>query len=301
MRFLGIDSYTGRVAEGPSETGRYIYPPPIIVPAHLASSSHNMDAIRAEFTIEGARLVFREDSFDPVTRIRRGRLYRSNGGTQPSLWKYVQGDPSGVSQDSRLFTFQSVTWAAIGDGVPYSRARLALGAADSFGTWTIVMAERISVGCDLFTLRSQSTFGLLPTADELAIPLDEKRRIQEGIDSAVDAAHRQLPDATIDACRHAAVVALSAWGRNFIPGDKQHSDLGNLLNLAEKNVAAGVMVSCGRIIQRLHSRTKPNERRKYGLRPNEDFDGEAATNILGLFLRELREPPRSPTQDPGSG
>ena len=44
-----------------------IYPAPLVAPASCS-------------VIEGRNLVFREDVFDPLTRIRRGRFYRCIGG-----------------------------------------------------------------------------------------------------------------------------------------------------------------------------------------------------------------------------
>ncbi|MDB5975069.1 MAG: hypothetical protein JWR07_1829 [Nevskia sp.] len=291
MAFLGIDPDGVLMAEGPTHGGRILWPHPIVTLATLIHSDLDLQKIEIEANLYAAPLLFREEYFDPVTRIRRGRLYR-NQGNQPSMWNGVQGHPGGQIQQLNLCTYQAAQWRDLEGDRPISRTRIALGTRNAFGLWSVVMVERTTGRTDLITLRTQSTFGLLPSAEELDVPADARGEIQRAIDGAVNAAHHQLSDATVDACRHAAVAALGTWRLAAASVGAEYHDLGKLVSIIEKlSDSPSVIVNCGRILARLHSRTKPNERKLRDLRRNEDADGEAAIAVLGLLLRELRPSP----------
>ena len=58
------------------------------------------------------------------------------------------------------------------------------------------------------------------------------------------------------------------------------------------NPAPSIAINIAEIIGRLHSWTKPSERAPYGLRENDEDEGESALSMLGLLLKELyREAP----------
>ena len=72
--------------------GHAVWPSPVVIPAEIVTEPegrlHSED--RRNPVADG--IVFREDSFDPVTRIRRGRFYQV-GNRQPSDW-HVQVHPA---------------------------------------------------------------------------------------------------------------------------------------------------------------------------------------------------------------
>lgn len=82
MLIIGIDQASGHIYEGSSTgNGRGLWPPPIITPAEIVSEAREANKLGKNFLHE-FDLIFREDYFDPVTKIRRGRFYkRSNGNT----------------------------------------------------------------------------------------------------------------------------------------------------------------------------------------------------------------------------
>ena len=72
-----------------------------------------------------------------------------------------------------------------------------------------------------------------------------------------------------------------------------HLDLGDLLKAFEKQQGNGntqppsAAGSAIRLLQRFHSRGKPNEQKRYNTRPPTEEDAQFALNALGFLLREL--------------
>jgi hypothetical protein len=75
--------WQGVFYEGNNHAVRTIHPQPVI---SAASCDFNVDI----GSLEKNEVVFREDNFDPVTRIRRGRLYI--GGKGAHAWDQVNID-----------------------------------------------------------------------------------------------------------------------------------------------------------------------------------------------------------------
>jgi hypothetical protein len=74
--FLGCDDRCLRCYEGPDGFYGYaVWPTPLLVPAQLLLNAEDDAQISEASYVRNATTIFREDSFDPITRIRRGRLY----------------------------------------------------------------------------------------------------------------------------------------------------------------------------------------------------------------------------------
>lgn len=99
---IGIDRNTWLVYEGVSTYGHGIWPLPVISMATLIENEDGWKTLpTSPFQYETGS-IFREDSYDPVTRIRRGRLYAWDGQMQPRDW-YVQQHP-GLHPFRRTFS-----------------------------------------------------------------------------------------------------------------------------------------------------------------------------------------------------
>lgn len=70
---IGIDTNTWLVYEGVSNYGHGVWPTPVLTAATLIQAETDWDRIPRSQIVEESKLIFREDSFDPVSRIRRGR------------------------------------------------------------------------------------------------------------------------------------------------------------------------------------------------------------------------------------
>ena len=112
MRELGICQQTGRVYEGSSGSGIPVEGRSNLFPITF----HELNIDAPTHSVDGfAPLLFREDSFDPITKIRRGRVVKLSIETQPKVWRVH--DPSrkdlklvswggGAAQETELITYQ---------------------------------------------------------------------------------------------------------------------------------------------------------------------------------------------------
>jgi hypothetical protein len=84
MYHLGISDETGLVFEGASTSRALaIVPPPLLFPIRFST-----DGVIVPISTRYSgypETIFREDSFDPVSKIRRGRVF-ALGGIQPARW-----------------------------------------------------------------------------------------------------------------------------------------------------------------------------------------------------------------------
>ena len=66
-------------------------------------------------------------------------------------------------------------------------------------------------------------------------------------------------------------------------------DLGSLIEKIETKSGKGKMVAlrAAEIVQRLHSRVKPNEQERYSVRPPMEDDSELALKAVAFIIREL--------------
>lgn len=108
--FLGIDDNTGLVYESVgSVPDRPILPIPMVSQARVIEDRKDWATLPASYRGAPHTWLFREDSFDAVTRTRRGRLYQSmQGAGYPDhsvrVMPHPFEDPGGrnTGQDGKL-------------------------------------------------------------------------------------------------------------------------------------------------------------------------------------------------------
>ena len=300
---IGIDNNTWLVFEGVSNYGHGIWPTPIISIATLITCDSDWGTLPASARLDNAHLVFREDSFDPVTRVRRGRLYEWRDGALNQTWYFPPHpaeppDRNNMSMDGRLnrmlYTYHPARIFA--SAFPNSvRAQLVLGTQSAPTVWRIVSVETIASGEELITLHARSTFGCLPELIDDHIPKQASPEVTTILDKVADAAFRSSPVSLIDLCRAATTTVLAYWleASGDAPNNVHHLDVGDLLKAVEKQQGNGntqppsAAGSAIRLLQRFHSRGKPNEQKRYNTRPPTEEDAQFALNALGFLLREL--------------
>ncbi|ABE62802.1 hypothetical protein Nham_2003 [Nitrobacter hamburgensis X14] len=81
--------------------------------------------------------------------------------------------------------------------------KLALDARGAASAWR--------TGCVMVTLKSLSTFGILPAMDPAKVPEEFREPVHQAIERALDAAFRESPISVIDHCRNAMTVLVSRW------------------------------------------------------------------------------------------
>lgn len=296
---IAIDTNKRLFYEGSGNWGHGIWPAPVISLATVLTPEVDISALpTATSDLGHANLVFREDAFDPVTRIRRGRFYiRPN--VQPQEW-HVQTHPAfkeevGTKDHQgnlikHLYGFYP--WSAFTELKPERADRLiALGTRGAFTLWNVLGIERIVTGEDMVTLRARSVLGVLPEIRPDLVPDAGRGKVMQSIDKVVESVYRAGPESVIDRCRDAAQASLGAWMADRFSDDGIRSiDLGDQIKSLEKRdseILPVIIIAVCKAIARLHARCKPNEQVRREGRLPEEGDAESSVAMLGLLLREL--------------
>jgi hypothetical protein len=298
MSRLGIERATGLVYEGRGDPSFPAWPTPVVSQATLVEKPTDLQKLPSSLDSDPFSWMFRESSFDPVSRVRRGLLFQKMGNTGwESIW--VEGHPAS-STDQRI----------INNGQPrlrkelsvYSECstllnkhrngegmRLAIGARDGYSLWKILQTER-TVNLDvLVTLRAESVFGILPALDKSKISPADLHKVEVALSRVLDAAYRELPTSVVDQCRNAVCVLVTRWAQIPAEDEKpQYPDLGQLIKtVCGKYPKSKALHSALDVVNRLHPRGKDNEVERLELRPVHDGDAELAVHAVAFVLREI--------------
>lgn len=236
--------------------------------------------------------LFREDSFDPTTRIRRGRFYIADSPSRRN-WPagrvnhYPYAQPVGGQPPSYdMAAYRSLQPSGLS---PASmRPLIFLGMGNYKTAWHIIWAEWLFNSEKLFTIKSANTLGTLPDLAEDRLPTERRKQILEGNEKVADATHKYMPVPIVDVCREFARVILAAWLPTV--GREPEGDLGDLIKIVPDE-RVGIKSAAG-IINRLHSRGKSSAQERQAqkgrdIRDVSDEDGELSLSLVGFLLREF--------------
>lgn len=285
--FIAIDDNDFLIYQGHTPGYGYgLWPLPMVCAATLLDAAPDLGSLPSGRNLTSAELIFREDSFDAIGRIKRGRLYRVMP-TRPTQWNV---SPPAVQlftdqAQRRLYGFDSNT---VGDLSHYiGKGLLALGSASAFSLWQIVSIEQIYSGEDVVTLKARSSLGVLPEVNENAVPVEAREKLRQTMETLQDAAHRSGPQSVVDRARDVTQWCLGSWLAHQ-RGDLQLREL-DIKALVSKmdEKASPIIRGVGHSIARLHARTKPNEQVKHDSRPIMEADAEYALAGVGIILREV--------------
>ena len=283
---IAIDGQTKLAYEGQSYWGYGLWPTPVLSLATVIEGEDGFARLPPSSDLFNADIIFREDSFDPVTRIRRGRLYK-NPGNQPQEWRVNPHFflPSQATTNMRLHGYDSHFMTGLRDKL--NGTLIALGTLDAYTLWRVVSIERIVTGEDLLTLRARSSLGVLPELNESAIPADSRAKVIETLGKLSEAAYRAGPESIVDRARDVAQWCIASWLADKEGEPKlRNIDLGQLVSkLPDKDYP--VIRGVAGALARLHVRNKPNEQEKYNTRPVTEDDAEFSIAAIGLMLREI--------------
>jgi hypothetical protein len=214
---LGIDDQLGFVYEGANIAVLLpIVPTPNVTQAKLIQVQDDWSYLPSGFAQSPMSWVFREDTFDAVTRTRRGRLYESADRRPqpceqqviPHPYEHPFGPQGRIPK--RLYVYMAcaslLSKARRGMG-----STLALGTPQAASAWRIIQAEVIASGNVMVTLKSLSAFGILPNVDTAKIPQEFKKPAVQALERVLNSAFRETPISVIDHCRNAMTVLLSRW------------------------------------------------------------------------------------------
>lgn len=273
--YLGICKDSGRIFMGRMENGYIVSPLPVVSPCKITSDKSDCQSGPDTSNVCNG-FAFLEDYFDSKSRLRRGRIYRAMEN-QPKIWS------SNGKEVGELYTFSRCSILAqhrVGTPIP---TYLLLGDKRRFTVWKLIDVEVTSLGEELLTIKSISSFGVLPYLMEEVIPKEHFPLIQEQLTLVLDEMHFASPVSVVDCCREAAVTVLGAFVNS------PEKDLGSLVSLMARdgnNEWRLVRQSAG-IIKDLHPRRKSSEIRSKGLRRISVEDAQLAVQCLGAILIEI--------------
>lgn len=290
---LGIDEDGADVYEGSSWL-HAIYPPPILIPINFGSSSEEAKPSEATH-ISHVKYLFREDSFDPTSRIKRGRVYIRDDTTPRDCIVYPHPARATeiITRAKGYATFQRRLAVfhpyQIGPNLKQPILKppvVILGTSAAYSLWVIVEFERIYTNEELITLRSVRSFGSIPNLRVDTLPTGDKAKIVQTYEKLSLDIHKSGPESVIDRSRELMVAVLKGYlGTNNVEaaGDDLSSltkKLDELPSADRKNVAS----NAAKIIGLLHARGKIAEQEKRAFRPIMEQDAELAVSCIGVTL-----------------
>jgi hypothetical protein len=287
VAWVAVDKELGVLYEGGMGYGRPVMPTPATAAAAIASEATFPPKLPPAYAIEQFQMLFREDSFDAVTRARRGRLYTA-ANARPEYWRIPH--PSGVVDSRPLYPFQSLHVPAHLKTLELpGRPLVAIGSDESFTAWLIVAVEGTSTGEFLLTLRGRQTYGAVPDLIAAAIPPACQAAVVEAVRKLGDEIFRAGPGSIADRARDAASAALSGYLQHLGaigPGrelDELIKKLSALPDPQRKRVAA----AAAEIVRIFHSREKSSVRERLPVQPVHEQEAELAVSCVGAILVEL--------------
>lgn len=296
--YLGIDNNTGLIYEGAGGADIPAIPTPAVTQAKLVDRMGELNGLPGGLFSNAFEWVFREDSFDPVSRIRRGRLYQPYMNSQPHsvrvsphpydfAGRWPGTDPEKNFQKS-LFVYtqcsQLLNMPSRGLG-----ALLALGSPEAASFWRIVQTEMLVNRAVMVTLKALSAYDILPELEEVQVAEEFRADVKKALEKVLDAAFRETPDSVVNYCRNALTVVMSRWlAQRDAPRGVLELDLADVADaIAKPPHSRFCPANMGRTVAQLHNRTKENVVVKKGLRPLVEEDAELAIQAVGLALRDL--------------
>jgi hypothetical protein len=294
---LGIEQQSGMVYEGVHGPDLPVFPAPSVTLATLIREPEDWAGLPVDLESTHTSWVFREDSFDAVSRVRRGRLYQPWGNSRPSEYRvapnsYDLAAMRRAGSDGRIqlpvYRYQgciSLLELAFGG----QGQTLALGTSRASSAWLIVQTEMLANRAVMVTLKAKSAFGILPEIDYSRVDGEFQVRVRDAMTYVLDAAFKASPPSVVDRCRDAMVAVMAPWlvqrGHDraiLVP------DLGKVgVVFDDKAYQLHCVSRLADVVRRLHVRTKPNERLTLGLRELTEEDAELAIQSLGFVIREL--------------
>lgn len=299
---LGIDQDTSLFYEGSASCyGHAIWPSPFVSIACHIGLLADWARPSQQSTLATATMVFREDSFDPVARMRRGRLYKRRDGVNPSAW-HVQQHPAYATSGHSILRNEMATPLDTYGFLPIQllsftpwhvpeellavrhNAVLTLGSGFRCTAHSVLDIEYLATGEELITVRTRASLGVMPELIQVLIPEELRDLVLEQYEKVARAAFRDDAESVIDRCREAATAALNA---HLASNDSLFISGKDLSDLASRVKNRLVLSNAAHIIARLHARGKSAERIKRGNTAPSEGDAECALALLGTIYREL--------------
>jgi len=299
MIYLGVDHATSMLFAGASEPFCPVPPSASLTPCvPIPSGEEPVGLVPTSSLFDFNVWAFLEQSFEPLTRIRRGRLWQPLAGSP-------QPEPREVAPSSeQLLSSGNVGGRVRRSQYVYGPARnlfalpqrgfgatLALGTRDAFTLWRVVHVEIVQDDAILVTLKARTALGTLPDLSLEHVHDEFKEAISSNYAIALESAYRESPGSVVDRAKDTMAVMLSRWlVQTGAERQVLELDIGKLVNYLDKQRPDELICvkRLGDVLAKLHSRNKPNEQHKRGVPGARESDAELAIQALGYAMREMK-------------
>ena len=275
VKNLGIDKDTGDIYIGSGDRGPGRPQQVPVFPVKIWEELPDSIAGPEIDSFNISEYVFQEVSFDPLSQIRRGYVWRRMD-SQPQCW----GHPP--QENVRLITFQYQGFLGIVGGELPSQVMFTFGSATNFTIGELVHFEPDAIGQELLTIKMRPQFGFLPRLKEGILSVEKLRSVESALNDVVLGYRSSPPASVIDRCRDALTIILS------IKLNTSGADLGELIkkfDATTNNNQRTVVTNLAHTVSRLHARAKPAET---GYPPVSDRQAELAVGAVAEVLVSLR-------------
>lgn len=300
--FIGFDRNSHLFYEGWASlfASKAILPAPVITQATFVSPGQGpLEKVADGGSPSEFQFLFREDAFDPVTKLRRGRFYQlDRGASNPTGCKVLppfgaqlvgkgEIDTLGLIQKD-LTQFSAVRLTVMFPNLRQEPPTVVLGWRSAPTIWSVSLVESISTGEQMVTLRARETYGALP---KLLLPEDllpvDRAAILEKYDALFTDIFRSSPKSIVDLCRDLSECALRAKVRTIDPnfkGGEMSELIAELKQHLENN---RVVEHYAEIVRRFHQRRKTALNDKFEIRPLMEKDAELSILCVSALLCDL--------------
>lgn len=296
---IGIEQHTGLVYEGRMGHGIGIWPTPVMLQVAICPAEIER-LIPPRFNdLPPKSFIFRKDTYNTGSRVRRGRLYRGED-PQPQEWQVLphliaieERQRTAVSAGTltkRLHTFSSIRLKPYLKEANIERPVFVLGSEQGFTIWALVNVETSATGEELVALKARQIIGALPTLNRQKIIDAGGKRVFDFLEKLETDIQFAGPESVIDRAREAATAICSSYLQHrFQVGNGD--DLGRLATLLLER-GFGIAANLASTLARFHSRGKHAQQEQaakegWVLPRIHEQDAQLALQAVGTILRDL--------------
>lgn len=280
MYYLGIGEDDGQIYIGGKNGYRHRqYPYPMLLPLAFEAFEGMIDY--PNLSGFSGRL-FLEYSFDPITRVRRGRVYC--GGDSSSSFIAPPNGHVGDRANMRMYEYQRESLHKFKDLHGAKLPLVYLGSKDFRSTWRIIDIEQDVNEAYVLVLKSYRSLGEIPDLNLEAVPNQIKRQLVERLEHVEMSINRETPNNVIDRCRDAVGLIVGFLAES---PSKDFNDAVECYSRSEVGKYKKLLQHAAHTIRILHSRGKPNVEHKLQTPPLVEEDAQLAVRCFGTILKEL--------------
>lgn len=231
-----------------------------------------------------AALIFLELEFDPIARIKRGKLYRAKDTQpitlihQPTNYNVLQRQKYDVGHELNCRHFESFYPTRVG----YNLADLTFyfGNSKFESRWKVLNVDFISTNEELFSIKEINGFGLIPKINYDFFSEEHRSEVIRTFDNLTSNLHGD-PESVVELSKNAALAIISGYLKL-----EKGLDMSNLCKLI-KDKGKEQVSNYANVIRMFHTRCKTNKVRAENYRSVNRFDADYAVSSVFLIIKDL--------------